>query len=69
MMINRHKHLYSVTILRVDGTPWPIEHVKHVILKAHDYALYVGEHGKGRKLILIPRDRVDHIEVEEETQA
>ena len=63
------KRKYKVTILRVDGTPWIVEHCKHVLFKANRLIeLYIGEHNIDRELILLPMDRVDHIYIEEENE-
>lgn len=58
---------YKVTVLRTDGTPWIIEHCKHVLFKVPGvFEIYWGEHNVDRKLILLPASHVDHIYVEEE---
>jgi hypothetical protein len=63
-MNEKPKHgatLFSVEVLRTDGTAWLIENVKHVIEGSHVMKFYVGEHGTGRKVIWIPVCRIDHL--------
>lgn len=59
---NQHgRALFSVEVLRVDGTAWHIKNVKHVIEGVNVVKFYVGEHGIDRKVIWIPTSRIDHL--------
>lgn len=62
--MDKAKHgdgLFTVEILRTDGTAWLLENVKHVIEGASVIKFYVGEHGQGRKVIWVPVARIDHL--------
>jgi len=65
----KHGHLkQTVEVLRIDGTPWRIEHAKHVLFREHDIFIYLGEHSADRKLVIIPRHRIDHLNLIEEVE-
>jgi hypothetical protein len=55
--------LFNVEVLRVDGTAWLIENVKHVIEGLSIIKFYIGEHGKDRKVIWVPISRIDHLNI------
>lgn len=66
-MKGKHEHFYKVTVLRIDGTPWTIHKVKHILEREHSYAIHLGEHGTPEwKKISVPYSRVDHLVIEEE---
>lgn len=67
-MSNRHPtgRLFRLTILRVEGTAWIIEHCKHVLARDLVLEAYVGEHNVNRIRYGVPLARIDHYTIEEE---
>ncbi len=53
----------TVEVLRLDGTPWRVEGVKHVVEGVNVIKLYLGEHGTDRKVFWIPLARIDHLNI------
>jgi hypothetical protein len=64
------KRKYRVTILRHDGTPFVVEHAKHVLHKNGNpvIEIYLGEHNVDRKMIWMPWDKIDHVIITEENE-
>lgn len=58
---------FKVTILRIDGTSWVVEHVKHVLYRDQVLELYLGEHGLNRVRRGVPWHLIDHFDIEEES--
>ena len=57
---------FRLTVLRIEGTAWIIEHCKHVLARDLMLEAYVGEHNVDRVRYGIPWARIDHYTIEEE---
>ena len=57
--------MWTVRIVRTDGTTVDYSHVKHVMKRCGGVELILGEHGVDRKYVYYPPSRIDHVIVAE----
>lgn len=59
-------HRYKVVIRRSDGTPWTVEHCKHVLRQGNELVMFKGEHDVDREVVRVDMSKIDHYNVHEE---